>query len=693
MPDTLLVELLTEELPPKALQQLGTAFADQIASGLSRHQLTPFDPTKIERFATPRRLSVAISGVLDQAPDRVSTEKIMPVAVALDAAGRPTPALTKKLESKSIPLTEISTFERRLDGKSEALFYTFTVKGARLDAVLADIVADAVRKLPTPKRMRWGSGDAEFVRPVHGLVLMHGDRVVHGSVLGLDSGNTTLGHRFLSRGVVTIAHAGRYAETLEREGRVLASFAERRRRIEQGLTAAAGTDSLVATDALLDEVTALVEWPVVYSAAFDPAFLGVPPECLVLSMQQHQKYLPLRDGDGKLLPRFLLVSNVEPGDPHNVVAGNERVLRARLSDAKFFYEQDRKTRLEQRVPRLAAVVYHGKLGSQLERTERIQLLAGAIARRLGTDPAPAERAAWLAKADLLTDMVGEFPELQGVMGRYYALGDGEPAEVADAIEAHYRPRFAGDAPPAAATSAVVALADKLDTLAGLFGIGQIPTGDKDPFGLRRAALGVVRILIERDLALSLADLIDAAFAGFGPRVGAAQSDLQEFVFDRLAGYLKDRGYSTLEVESVVSQRPVQINAVPRQVEAVRAFNALPEAQSLAAANKRVVNILKQAAARGESFANAESGGLKEPAEMALFDALRITSQQATSLFRQGDFTGYLKSFAVLKSPVDAFFDAVMVMVDDAELRRNRLALLADLRREMNRVADISKLAA
>jgi len=475
---------------------------------------------------------------------------------------------------------------------------------------------------------------------------------------------------------------------------VIVDLAGRRAEIAKQLERIAGGAMLVVNDALLDEIAALVEGPAVYAGEFDAGFLSVPEDCLVLSMQQHQKYVPLRDREtGKLLPRFLFVSNLETKDPRGIVRGNERVLRARLADAKFFYDQDRRTRLEARVPRLAGVVYHNKLGSQLERVERIQLLAGKIAHLIGADPLLTGRAAWLSKADLLTEMVGEFPELQGTMGRYYAVNDGEPKAVADAIEAHYRPRFAGDAVPTDPVSVAVALADKLDALCGLFGVGQAPTGDKDPLGLRRAALGVVRILVERRLALSLHDLIDAAFKEYGGRVGDAQAALESFIHERLAGYLKDAGYTTLEVESVVSLRPDRIDLAPRQLEAVRAFSKLPEAESLAAANKRVANILKQAAAKGESFTSAESDKLKEPAERELYSALAITAGNAKSLYERGDFTGFLKSFAALKGPVDAFFDTVMVMVDDRELRQNRLALLAELRNEMNRVADISKLAA
>jgi glycyl-tRNA synthetase beta chain len=565
--------------------------------------------------------------------------------------------------------------------------------GTHLESSLALKVADALKRLPAPKVMRWGAGDAQFVRPVHGLVMLHGPRVVPGEVLGLKSSSSTPGHRFLGETVV-LKQAGDYARLMREKGRVIASFEERRGEIAEHLEQAAGGAERVANDALLDEIAALVEEPAVYAGQFSNEFLEVPEECLILSMQQHQKYVPLRDRKtGKLLPCFLFVSNIEAKQPREIIHGNERVLRARLSDAKFFYDQDRRTRLEARVPRLASVVYHNKLGTQLERVERIKALAGKIASELKADIKAAERAALLCKADLLTDMVGEFPELQGTMGCYYALHDGESKDVADAIEAHYRPRFAGDELPNGNVAIAVALADKLYSLAGLFGIKQAPTGDRDPFGLRRAALGVIRTLIERDLPLSVHDLVDQAFDVYDGKIGGANTDMGMFIEERLSGYLRDRGYSALEVDSVLSVGHGRINDTVRQLEAVRAFNKLPEAQSLAAANKRVVNILKQAEAKGEHFANVGLEELKEPAERALFEALETASKKATPLFKQGDFTGYLKAFAILKAPVDAFFDSIMVMVEDGELRKSRLALLADLRKQMNRVADISKLAA
>ncbi|MBI4204322.1 MAG: glycine--tRNA ligase subunit beta [Betaproteobacteria bacterium] len=691
MESTLLVELLTEELPPKSLARLSTAFRDLLVADLMQNGFLSSD-SAARALATPRRLAVTISHVRDAAPDSEVLVKGPSVKAGLDSGGKSTAALLGFAKKRGVPVERLI---RVSDGKQEVFAHRDFVKGGLLETSLDVAVDAALKKLPISKVMRWGDRDTEFVRPVHGIVMLHGSRAVPGRVLGLESGNRTRGHRFMSNGEIMLSSADEYETRLRDEGRVIADFAERRAEIERLLKTEAARlgAALGAFEDLLDEVTALVEHATVYVGEFPREFLEVPQECLILTMKQNQKYFPLFDAGGKLLPKFLIVSNMKVDDPCNIVEGNERVVRPRLEDARFFYNQDCKVRLEARVPQLGKVVYHNKLGSQLERVERIQLLAGTIARGMGADPVLAERAAWLAKADLLTGMVGEFPELQGVMGRYYALHDGEPREAADAIEAHYRPRFAGDRLPESKVACAVALADKLDTLAGMFGIGQQPSGDKDPFGLRRAALGVLRILVEQSHALSLHDLVNAAFEGYNKRVGAAHTDLEMFIFDRFAGYLKERGYAALEVDAVLSLNPARVDLVPRQLEAVRTFLTLPEADSLAAANKRVVNILKQAAAKGETFIHADAAKLKEPAERALFDALKTTSSQAITRFDQGDFTGYLKAFAVLKSPVDAFFDSVMVMADEPELRQNRLALLAELRAEMNRVADISKLAA
>lgn len=686
---SLLVELLTEELPPKALRRLSESFASTLSEDLGKEDFRDAG-SAVHAFATPRRLAVLITQVRERAPDRPVEMSGPSVKVALDAGGSPTPALLGFARKHGV---DVATLKRRETTKGEFFFYEGIARGGHLDATLGIKVEAALEKLPVPKMMRWGSGDTAFVRPVHGLMMLHGSRVVEGHVLGTASSNRTPGHRFLSPGEIIIRRADDYEALLRDKGRVTVRFAARREEIVAGLTKAAGKGAaVIAGDDLLDEITSLVESPVVLAGEFDPRYLDLPRECLVLSMQQHQKYVPLADSaSGRLLPRFLFVSNVATKDSSDIVRGNERVLRARLADARFFFEQDRKVRLETRVPRLGSVVYHNKLGTQLQRVERIQLLARHIAGEIRADPLLAGRAAWLAKADLLTEMVGEFPELQGIMGGCYARHDGEPGEVADAISAHYRPRFAGDGLPEGEVGMAVALADKLDTLAGLFSIGEVPTGDRDPFALRRAALGVIRIIVENQVPLSLSEVIDAAFEPFENK---AQTDLEMFFTERLRSYFQERGYTANEVDAVLSKGTLApANLIPKQLEAVRAFARLPEAESLAAANKRVANLLKQAQAKGELFANADAGKLREPAELALFTELKTTADSAMGLYQRGDYTGYLSTFAALKRPVDEFFDSVMVMVDDPELRRNRLALLADLRQQMNRIADISKLAA
>jgi glycyl-tRNA synthetase beta chain len=705
MSANLLVELFTEELPPKALRRLGDAFADGISSGLAMRGLADKSANRTV-FATPRRLAVKIANVLQRAPDRAESKKLMPTKVAFAADGKPTQALLKRLEKEGYQSGFVPNdrLERRAEGGTEYVFHNQMVSGSSLLVGLLGALEDTLEKLPIPKVMGYqladGATTVHFVRPAHGLVALHGAEIVPVTVLGLEAGRITHGHRFQGVKDIPIATADAYEEALAAHGNVVASFDERQADIARQLTEQASSlNATLGAEAdyapLLEEVTALVERPSVYVGEFETEFLAVPPECLVLTMRQNQKYFPLFDKAGKLVNKFLIVSNMRLADPKNVVEGNQRVVRPRLADARFFFETDKKTRLEDRVPLLAKVTYHNKLGNQLERTERVQLLAGRVARKLNADAALAERAAWLAKADLLTGMVGEFPELQGIMGRYYALVDGEDTRVADAIEQHYRPRFAGDPPPKNEVAIALALADKLETLAGMFGIGQQPTGDKDPYALRRHALGVIRILIENNLAVSVHDLVSLAFAAFPPAmVGEAHTDLELFIHERLRGYLRDAGYTANEVESVLCMElPTRLDQVPRQLAAVRAFTSLPEAASLAAANKRVANILKQAAGKGETVARAEAGKLQDPAERELFQAIATAVRHATPLFEQGDYTGYLKTFAILKNPVDAFFDSVMVMADDMDLRRNRLALLSDLRLSMNRVADISKLAA
>lgn len=698
----LLIELLTEELPPRSLARLMEAFSRGLVDALKeKNFLLP--ESEPQPYATPRRLAVVISHVLEKQADRVVERKGPAVANALGADGKPAPALLGFAKSCGV---DVSKLERQTGDKGDYFVYRAKQKGESLSKHLAAIVEAVLKKLPAPKLMRWGSGDAQFVRPVHGVILLHGNKIVPGTVLGLKSGNKTLGHRFLSKGALTIKRAGDYEKTL-RQGKVLASFEKRRDTIARGLDAAAGKLGkgvkwdIGKSAELVDEVTSIVEWPVVLTGEFDPAFLDVPRECLVISMQQHQKYFPLGDaGVGqhpsfKLLPKFLFVSNQQAASPKQIIAGNERVLRARLSDARFFFDQDRKTKLEARVPRLANVVYHNKLGSQLERVERIRKLAGEIARLTQADVARVERAAYLSKADLLTDMVGEFPELQGIMGEHYALHEGE-AQIAVTIREHYLPRFAGDALPQSTESISVALADKLDTLVAMFGIGAVPTGDKDPFGLRRQALGVIRILIERSAMLPALDVVEllALARGQFPDGVVAESvvqDLRVFMLDRLKPYLREQGFELDEIDAVLALNPTRFDQVVPRLKALQAFRVLPEAEALAAANKRIRNILKQAGGAGD--ARIEHALLAEPAEQQLAKAIDTLRPQVEALFAGGNFAAALKQLAALRGVVDQFFDKVMVMAEDERLKRNRLALLADLSRLFLGAADISRLQA
>ncbi len=689
-PDTLLIELLTEELPPKALARLAESFASQIQDGLARDHLLEADAASTW-YATPRRLAVSVRGVRARSPDETVSEKIMPVAVALDAEGRPTPALLKKLAARGLTAEAIDSFERRLDGKSEAFFHRYTAPGRPLAACLRGIVEEAVRRLPIPKLMRWGAGEAEFVRPVHAIVALHGAEVVPCDLFGLEAGRLTRGHRFMGEGEIAIAEAGAYADTLRERGRVEPDFAARRERIRTALRAAAGAEAVLMPEALLDEVTALTEWPVVLKGTFDAAFLTVPQECLILSMQSHQRYFPLLDANGRLLPRFLMVANIDSPEPERIVHGNERVLRARLADAKFFYDQDRRIRLEARLPRLDEVVYHNRLGSQGERVRRLIRLAAAIARELKADEALAARAAQLAKADLTSEMVGEFPELQGVMGRYYALHDGEDERVAEAIESHYRPRYAGDRLPEGNIALSVALADRLDQLTGLFGIGQVPTGDKDPYALRRAALGVLRMLMEAALPLDLMQLLRLAHAQYDREQIADSTpvDVFQFMLERLRVYLRERGHAQDEVEAVVAQQPSRIDRVPARLAAVAEFRRLPEAEALAAANKRIQNLLRKADTTGDGI---DASLLVEAAERELHDVLLRVRPRVEAYLDALDYTRALCELATARVAVDRFFDEVLVMVEEPLLRANRLALLTELGRLLNCVADIGQLA-
>ncbi|MBD9582148.1 glycine--tRNA ligase subunit beta [Delftia sp. DLF01] len=698
----LLVELFVEELPPKALQKLGDAFAGVLFEQLKAQGLLASSEARLTAYASPRRLAAHITEVLPQAEDKAVSQKLMPVSVGLDADGKPTPALIKKLAALGAGEEAVASLARQGEGKAEALFHASTVRGVMLADGVQKALDEAIAKLPIPKVMRYqladGWSSVHFVRPAHGLVVLHGTEVLIGvKALGLTAGTATHGHRFEAAvDPVVIRSADDYAAQLREEGAVIASFAERRAEIARQLQAAAervgGGVRPIEDDALLDEVTALVERPNVLVCEFEKEFLDVPQECLILTMKANQKYFPLLDAAGKLTHQFLVVSNISPQDASAVIGGNERVVRPRLADAKFFFDQDRKKTLASRVDGLGKVVYHNKLGTQGERVERVRSIAKSIARQLGDTglAQQADLAAQLAKTDLVTDMVGEFPELQGTMGRYYALNDGLDVAVADAIEDHYKPRFAGDELPRGNAGVVVALADKLETLVGMFGIGNLPTGDRDPFALRRHALGVIRMLVEKDLALDLETLLVSVLPAFGDKIEDATPQLADFIYDRLAGNLREQGFSAQEVDSVLALRPQRLSDVQKRLEAVRAFGELPEAPALAAANKRVGNILKKADQAVQAQVNAAV--LAEVAEKDLYAALQSVAPKAQQQFAAGDYTASLQTLAALRAPVDAFFEHVMVNAEDPALKANRLGLLATLHEAMNRVADLSRLA-
>ncbi len=696
----LLVELFVEELPPKALKKLGESFAAALAESLVAQGLA--EPgVAVTSFASPRRLGVHVAGVLACAADKPVSTKLMPVSVGLDAGGNATPALLKRLAALGADASAVGQLRRAPDGKNEALFHDSIAPGTTLREGLQRALDVALEKLPIPKVMTYPDPSGEgwetvhFVRPAHGLIALHGAEVVPISVLGLEAGRMTQGHRFEARvDPVAITHADCYALQMTDEGAVIASFAERRAEIVRQLQAAAAPLGLkpVEDDALLDEVTALVERPNVLVGQFEEAFLEVPQECLILTMKANQKYFPLLDAAGKLTNQFLIVSNISPDDASAVIGGNERVVRPRLADAKFFFDLDRKKALDSRVLGLAKVVYHNKLGTQGERVTRVQAIARAIGQQIGGEALAlkADQAALLAKADLLTDMVGEFPELQGTMGRYYAQHDGLTDDIAFAIEDHYKPRFAGDELPRNDVGVCVALADKLETLIGLFGIGEKPTGDKDPFALRRHAIGVIRLLAEHHLPLS-SSVREASAAFNVPLRPEAVSEVTDFIYDRFANFLREEGSSAQTIDAVLALRPDRFHQVGRRMIAVREFAHLPEAPALAAANKRVGNILKKA--EGNIGEQADPARFVEDAEKALFSALAEIAPAADAAFEAGDYTMSLQALAALKSPVDAFFDNVMVNTDDPALKANRLALLNQLHRTMNRVADLSRLAA
>lgn len=705
----LLLELLTEELPPKSLKKLGLSFSDGITQSLKSQGLLS-DTSVTTSFATPRRLAVHISDVLVKAPDRRAQEKLLPVSIALDSSGQATAPLLKKLSSLGYPDTPISALEKQGTDKSETFYLTVDIQGVELSKGLQTAVESTISKMPIPKVMRYqiGAGtkdvqDVEFIMPAHGILSLHGSNLITIKALGLSSSNTTLGHRFLSSGVIKIEHADQYIEILRNSGKVIANYEERMQMVRSELMLASKGKQVLMPESLLEEVCSLVEWPAIYTCQFEEEFLTVPQECLILTMQTNQKYFAMTDKDGKLSNQFLIVSNIETKTPEAIISGNERVVRPRLADAKFFYEQDRKKSLIDRTPLLSKVVYHNKLGTQLERTERVAKIASLIAQQLkesnpSIDVSLAERAAKLAKADLLTDMVGEFPELQGVMGRYYALNDKEHPDVAAACMEHYAPRFAGDTLPQTDTGTILAIADKLETLVGIWGIGLAPTGEKDPFALRRHALGICRILLEKKMSLNIRKLIQGALDQFNQaevKENAKLDLIHQFIIDRLRAYLKDQSldgktYSTNEVESVVSQDPEVFDNILERLEAVRRFSSLDAAPVLAAANKRIGNILKKV--DFEIPKAVDQKLLTVEAEISLAEALEKIMPTVNKAFEQGHFTEALQSFATLREDIDQFFNDVMVMDPNTALRNNRLALLTNLHSLMNKVADIGKLA-
>lgn len=692
----LLVELQTEELPPKALKKLSEAFARQLTASLAaQHFLEEGSATTT--YGAPRRLAALVTGVLAKSSDEAFKQKLVPVKVGLDAEGKATPALTKKMNALGITV-DVSELLRVNDGKNEQLVYEGVRPGVELAAGLQTALDAALNNLPIPKVMHYQLSDGEttvsFVRPAKHLTALYGEEIVPVSVLGLKADRVTSGHRFHTHELISLRSAEAYEAQMHDEGKVMVSFEARRAKILADVNARANAlnaQAIVPED-LLDEVTALTEWPVIYESGFEEEFLEVPQECLILTMQQNQKYFALEDKEGRLINRFLLVSQLEAKDGGNAISsGNARVVRARLADAKFFYDQDRLTTLESRIGQLKNVVYHNKLGTQAERVERVKAIAARVADLIGADRDEAVRAAQLAKVDLLTLMVGEFPELQGIMGEYYALHDGESETVAKAIREHYQPRFAGDALPSTLVSLAVALADKLETLSGLFGIGQMPTGDKDPFALRRHALGVLRMLLEKNLNVALGDLIDIGYEAMGTVAGVKDSraELAAFFEDRLRVMFKEKGYSVQEIDAVLAAHPATVIDVPARLDAVRAFVALPEAEALAAANKRIGNILKK---NEEQLPDVDAGLFELDAEKTLWTMLQAADVDVKALYEKGAYTDVLKRLAPMKAAVDQFFEDVMVNVDNVQIRLNRLALLDRLHRTMNKVAELSRLA-
>ena len=684
-----LVELGTEELPPKALKSLGEAFATQFEAALTQADLS-FD--SVSWFAAPRRLAVYVSGLAEGQADKVVEKRGPAVSAAFDADGNPTKAAQGWARGNGI---DVADAERLVTDKGEWLLHKAHVPGQSVAELLEGLINQAVSKLPIPKPMRWGNYNTQFIRPVHTLCVLYGSEVVNVSVLGLTSGRVVQGHRFHGEGRFELDHADNYASALEQQY-VLADFEARKDKVRQQLEDAAQSLSLKPdyNEDLLEEIASLVEWPVVLQAGFDEAFLAVPKEALIYTMKDDQKYVPLLDSDGALSNTFLFVTNIESRDASQVISGNEKVIRPRLADAEFFFNSDKKTTLESRLESLETVLFQKQLGTLKEKSERISALSAFIASQIDANETQAARAGLLAKTDLMSNMVMEFPDVQGVMGKYYALNDGEDAPVAEALYEQYMPRFAGDALPSSGVSASVALADKLDTLVGIFGIGQLPKGDKDPFALRRAAIGVLRIVTELSLPLDLETLVSKAIDVYGDKLTNAetQSQVVDFVLGRFTALLQDQAIAIDVIQAVAARRPTKPADYLARVHAVDKFRALEEAEALAAANKRVANILAKQNVEVADTVNIDESLLAEEAEKALYVELKAAQEEVDIAVPSQDYTRILTALATLRNVIDNFFDNVMVMADDEAVKNNRLALLSLLRQLFLTIADISILA-
>ena len=683
----LLIEIGTEELPPKALGKLSSAFTQGVVDGLTQ---AGFEIGKVKSFATPRRLAVLIKDVPHSQPNRDVEKKGPNLKAAYDAEGKPTKALEGFARSCGATVDQL---EQQETDKGVWLVFKANEKGQSLSALIEDIINQSLAKLPVPKRMRWGSSDAEFVRPVHWLVLLHGSEIIDAEVMGVKSSRETFGHRFHANDALSLHEAGDYVEQLRADGFVLADFEERKKVIRDQVEHMAGElggRTVMDTD-LLDEVTGLVEWPVAVAGDFDVEFLDVPPEALIKTMQDNQKYFAVVDDNGALKPHFITISNIDSKTPEKVKAGNERVIRPRFSDAAFFWNQDKKKPLQDFLPRLDTVVFQNELGTIGEKTKRVAQLAEKIAQQLGADVKQAGRAATLSKCDLMSEMVGEFPTLQGVMGRYYAIASGEDKAVAAAIEEQYKPRHASDSLPKSMVGKIVAVSDKIDTLVGIFAIGQKPTGEKDPYALRRAAIGVLRILIEGRLNLDLRELISLSAALLSNKVDATstQEEVFDFMLERLRAYYLDRDVPVDVFDAVSALRPGRPLDFDKRIKAVSAFRTLPEAESLAAANKRVGNILKKVELGSGAMINAGLFEVQE--EEILYNQLELLKSKTDPLFDAGDYESALRELSGLREAVDNFFDNVMVMADDEKIKNNRIALLIQMSSLFLRAADLSRL--